>query len=269
MFEILRYSIKKETLIPWVKFIWQFEAENTEVRHKLLPTDSVDIIMNLSSDMVYETDRGKILAPRFHINGLRNTYSYIHQSGNIRVLGISFHSFGLFPFVQKPLLSIRNRIVDLDSFSASLTQKLKLAVFGDINANTIISIENALCSELRLDSDGIQKANLIREFMETENDVAVQSFCANRGISIKTFERMVSQYSGYAPKILRRIRRFQTTSNQLAHENTDILSDIAYDNNFADQAHLIKEFREFSGVAPRTFSREKSSVKENARYRYL
>jgi AraC-like DNA-binding protein len=268
MFEILRYTIKTERLAPWIKFIWRFEADNTEVRHKLLPTDSVDIIMNLSGDMVYETDSDKIHAPCFHINGLRDTYSYIHQTGDIRVLGISFHCFGLYPFARIPLSNIQNKIVDLDLLSAPLKQKLKLAVSGEITVNTIISIEDALCSELRLDNDYAYKAYLIRKFMETEDVTGVQAFCDGRGISVKTFERMVLRYTGYTPKLLRRIRRFQTSCNQLVHENPEMLSFIAYDNNFTDQAHFIKEFHRFSGTAPRAFSREKTTIKENAKYSY-
>ena len=268
MFEMLRYSISTESLIPWVKFIWWFETENAKIRHKLLPTDSVDIIMNLSSAMVYETASGRIHAPRFHINGLRDTYSYIHQGGRILVLGISFHSYGLFPFARKPLSDIQNKIVDLDSFSATLSQRLKSTVSGEINANTIIFIEEALSSELRLDGECVYKANLIRDFMETDDNVAVQSFCADRRISVKTFERTVLQYCGYTPKLLKRIRRFQAASNQLAHEKSEILSAVAYENNFADQAHFTKEFHTFSGTAPRTFSREKATIKENVKYTY-
>ena len=268
VFEILRYSIKTECLAPWVKFIWRFEAENTTVRHKLLPTDSIDIIMNLSNDMVYETDSEKIPAPHFHINGLRDTYSYIHQSGDIRVLGISFFCFGLYPFVRKPLSNIQSRIVDLDNISASLNQKLKSAASGNITPNTILSIEDTLCTELRLDNNYVHKANLMHDFMEADSDVTVQSFCDERGISVKTFERTVLQYSGYTPKLLRRIRRFQAASNQLAHEKPKILSTVAYDNNFTDQAHLIKEFQNFSGNTPCAFSCEKTTIKENVKYSY-
>jgi len=269
MFSITRYLIKSECLIPWIKFIWQFEAENARISHKLLPTDCIDVVMNLSSDMIYEADSHKIVAPQFHINGLRDKYSYIHQTGSICVLGISFYSFGLFPLINRPLEHIKNKIVDLHMLSASLTQKLKSAVSGDITADTIELIEKALCSELRTNDDYMRKANLMRSFMELDNDVTIKSFCDDNRINIKTFERMVLYYSGYTPKILRRIKRFQLASNQLAHQNPKNLSGVAYDNCFADQAHMIKEFHRFSGAAPRSFLSEKATVKENTKYSYI
>jgi len=82
------------------------------------------------------------------------------------------------------------------------------------------------------------------------------------------FTRYVECYTGYTPKILRSIKRFQKTGNQLLYQKSNQLIDIAYGNGFADQAHFIREFRKFSGSSPRVFQREKITVKENTNYIY-
>ena len=87
-------------------------------------------------------------------------------------------------------------------------------------------------------------------------------------INEKTFERICFRYTGYSPGTLKRIKRFQTTSNQLVQDSSVNLSSLAYDNNYSDQSHFIKEFQKFSGVPPRTFQRERISVKENTEYKY-
>jgi len=219
--------------------------------------------------MIYETGSRKIIAQPFHINGLRDKYSYIHQTGTIRIFGISFYSFGVLPFVHKSLKYIQNEIIDLYTLSTPLAQKLKSAVSCSTTDKTITFIEKALCSELQVNSDDIHKANLIGDFIQTDDNITIQSFCEEHEINIKTFERTVLYYTGYTPKILRRIKRFQTASNQLIYQNPVNLSGIAYDNSFTDQAHFIKEFRKFSGVAPRTFQQEKITVKENTKYSYI
>lgn len=49
MLQIVRYTIKSERLKPWVKFVWYLEtASDVSLNHKLLPTDSIDVIINLS-----------------------------------------------------------------------------------------------------------------------------------------------------------------------------------------------------------------------------
>ena len=224
---ITRYATKNECLIPWVKFFWHIEAANADIHYKLLPTDCIDVILNLADDVVYETECNKIIAPPFHINGLRSKYSFIHQEKTIRIFGISFYPHGLYPFVHKSLKEVQNKVVDLNGLSYSL---------GD--------------------------------FITISDDISIKSFCDKRSINIKTFERMVLYHTGYTPKILRRIKRFQNTCNQLVHQHIS-LTDITYDNNFTDQSYFIKEFTRFSGTAPRTFQTEKATVKENVKYKYL
>ena len=268
MFSIKRYSVKNEGLIPWIRYIWYFKQENANISHKLLPTDCIDLIINLSNNIIYETDLEKIIAPHIHINGLRDKYSYIHQTGNICIFGISFYSFGLYPFVNKSLESIQNKIINVNTLSFSLAQKLEKVVSKDATEDTIILIEKVLCSELEIKNNYIYQAKIIRDFIESEDEITIKSFCYEYGINIKTFERMFLRYTGYTPKKLRRIKRFQTISNQLVHQNHHLL-DITYDNNYTDQSHLIKDFNNFSGKAPLSFLKEKATIKENSKYSYI
>ena len=258
---ITRYAIKNECLIPWVKFFWHIEAVNADIHYKLLPTDCIDVILNLADVIVYETEFNRIIAPPFHINGLRSKCSFIHQENNIRIFGITFYPHGLYPFVLKSLKEVQNKVVDLNGFSYSLTQKLKNAVNNDTAEKIIAEIENTLIDELSIKQDFVDKAQLISDFITINDDISVKSFCDERS--------MFLYYTGYTPKILRRIKRFQNTCNQLVHQHMASLTDITYDNNFTDQSYFIKEFTHFSGTAPRTFQTEKATVKENVKYKYL
>ncbi len=227
------------------------------------------MILNLADVIVYETEFNRIIAPPFHINGLRSKCSFIHQENNIRIFGITFYPHGLYPFVLKSLKEVQNKVVDLNGFSYSLTQKLKNAVNNDTAEKIIAEIENTLIDELSIKQDFVDKAQLISDFITINDDISVKSFCDERSINIKTFERLFLYYTGYTPKILRRIKRFQNTCNQLVHQHMASLTDITYDNNFTDQSYFIKEFTHFSGTAPRTFQTEKATVKENVKYKYL
>jgi AraC-like DNA-binding protein len=269
MLAITRYAVKNKLLAPWIKFIWHFEAEDANVFYKLLPTDCIDIILNLSSNLIYEVDANRILAAPFHINGLRSKHSYVKQVGNIRIFGISFYPFGLYPFVNQSVESIRDRVVDLQELSATLAQNLELAISGETTTENIIdNIERALILELKVTEDYKNKARLIRNFLELDNDTTIQEFCLDRAIHTKTFTRNVLNYTGYTPKTLRSLKRFQKAGNQLVYQEQKRLSDVAYENDFADQSHFTREFQKFSGVAPGAFLREKVTVKENTEYIY-
>jgi len=268
MLSITRYSIQNKHLSPWVKFIWCLEAQQADIRLKLLPTDSIDVILSLSGDIVYETTSHMITAPLFHINGLRSEHSYIRQSGNARIFGISFYAFGLYPFIYKPLEGIKDDIIDLYSLSLPLAHTLQTVVSHGSTQDIIGNIEKALGSVMSVTPSFVDKSKLIRNFIESDESVSIHSFCAEHGINIKTFERAALRYTGYTPKVLRRVRRFQAASNQLMFQRSADLAEVAYDNSFFDQSHFTKEFRRFSGAVPRTFLREKITVKENTAYSF-
>lgn len=218
--------------------------------------------------MVYETEAGSIVAPDFHINGLRSKPSFIHHKNNVCTFGISFYPYGLFPFVHTPIKGLQDRIISLHELSFDLEQKLRCAVLGKETDEIVNSINQTLVSELFISQGFCDKAQLIQIFLTVAHDISVKDFCREYGINIKTFERMVLFHTGFTPKLLRDIKRFQNASNQLAHQRNCSLAEIAYDNNFTDQTHFTKEFRRFSGVAPRTFQSEKITVKENVTYTY-
>lgn len=269
MINITRYIINNKSLSPWIKFIWHLDNENANIHLKLLPSECVDVILNLGDNMTYEVGSKKIVAPPFHINGLRSESSYIHHTGNIQIFGISFYQFGLYPFVRKSLIPTQNQITDLFNFSAPLADKLKLAVSATTDIDNIVeAIEKALCSELEVSDENLYNANLFSDFMKYSDNMTINSFCEENKINVKKFERMSLQYTGYTPKILHRIQRFQVATNQLVHHKSSDLLDITYDNHFSDQAHFTKEFHSFAGTTPRTFQQEKQSIKENVVYTY-
>jgi AraC-like DNA-binding protein len=52
------------------------------------------------------------------------------------------------------------------------------------------------------------------------------------------------------------------------------LTDVAYDNGFADQSHFIRSFREFTNVTPNTYLRsllsgKRYSLKQKRRHKVL
>lgn len=265
MFEIERYPVSKDNLKKWVKFIWHFKADCSDVHHKLLPMNSIDIVINLADDIVYETKNINIVAPKLHVNGLRNQHSFLYQNGNIDVWGISFYAFGFYPFINKSLESIQNEIIDLNLLSKSLADKLNIAVKKETTQCNIESILEALDSELKISDSYLVRSELIREFMQADN-IPISLFCLNNGINQRTFERFVLKMTGYTPTNLRRIRRYQVASNQLLMNEYPKIIEVVYANNYTDQAHFTKDFKSYSGTSPRLFKKEKITVIENSNY---
>nr|ELA7361934.1 helix-turn-helix transcriptional regulator [Elizabethkingia anophelis] len=69
-------------------------------------------------------------------------------------------------------------------------------------------------------------------------------------------ERYFKQHIGISPNLYTRINRFQLALENIRQTQFDKLTDIAYQCNYYDQSHFIREFKEFSGTSPKRFLRQ-------------
>lgn len=268
LLEIKRYPVTSELLKPWVKFFWSIEtAESVSIKHKLLPTDSIDLLLSANNKTAYETDGVFYDACNVHFCGMRHKYRLIIQEGVLRVFGISFFSYGLYPFVNEPLSGLCNGVVALKSCNARLAEKLEQIQLSNMNF-LMMSQEITEVLESSLDINGInmQRIEQIRGFCQQNYSSSVGTFCQVKGVNQKSFERACRKYTGYTPKALKRIGRFQAVGNELIY-NADraSFSELAYDYDFCDQAHFIREFQAHAGSPPKRFVQERLSVKENSK----
>jgi AraC-like DNA-binding protein len=72
-------------------------------------------------------------------------------------------------------------------------------------------------------------------------------------ITERTFQRMFERNIGVAPNVYRRICQFNSAFTQLNKRKYQKLSDIAFQNGYADQSHYIRSFKEFTNITPKEY----------------
>lgn len=80
------------------------------------------------------------------------------------------------------------------------------------------------------------------------------------GISERALQRVFESDVGVSPRMFGRICRFQSAFQQLEAGRFSKLSDLAYDNGFSDQSHLVRVFKEFTGLTPTEYLRKRSEL---------
>lgn len=61
--------------------------------------------------------------------------------------------------------------------------------------------------------------------------------------------------------------RLQTALKMLLSHKTETLTQIAYENEYYDQAHFIKDFKEFTGTNPKEFLEDRQNVLSSLFYK--
>ena len=81
-------------------------------------------------------------------------------------------------------------------------------------------------------------------------------------VSERTFERKFEHHVGVNAKLFARICQFQSSLSQLHKKDFSKLSDLAYDNGYADQSHFIRSFKELTGLSPLEFKKQFATTTE-------
>jgi AraC-like DNA-binding protein len=71
----------------------------------------------------------------------------------------------------------------------------------------------------------------------------------------RTLERNFVKNIGVTPKQFARIIQFNSSLKQLSETEYYNLTEIGYDNGFADQSHFINTFKRYTGKTPKEFQR--------------
>ncbi|MBI5371841.1 MAG: AraC family transcriptional regulator [Sphingobacteriales bacterium] len=97
----------------------------------------------------------------------------------------------------------------------------------------------------------------IKLILDRKGTISIRELRASLHITERTFERQFMTQVGVGPKQFARIIQFQHSLNQLNANNYARLTDIVFENGFADQSHFIRAFKHYTGKTPNAFKKKK------------
>ena len=157
-------------------------------------------------------------------------------------------------FLSVPAMELTGRVLGLDHFwgnDAARTQAQLQEATTDSGRAAIL--ENALVSHLRqLHAAGslLDVPRLAGLARLERGRVSVESMACLGGVSRQYLTRVFRQHTGISPKLFLRLCRFRSALQFAGSARHVRWPDFALDCGYADQAHMIAEFREFSGMTP-------------------
>ncbi|MEE4025934.1 helix-turn-helix domain-containing protein [Gordonia sp. PKS22-38] len=114
-------------------------------------------------------------------------------------------------------------------------------------------VETWMRGYLPVDDDG-RLVNGIVEFVESDPSVtSVTQICDRFHVTERTLQRLTHRRLGLTPKWLIQRRRLQEAAGRLRSADTT-LALIAAELGYADEAHLVRDFRTVTGMTPGQFA---------------
>lgn len=169
--------------------------------------------------------------------------------------------FQLYPFAAKALFNINPKELKDDCYDLNLLQG------NDIN-ETVKKISQAAATKKRIELIAAFIAKLVQQttthqeqkvqlainlVTESKGLISVKELTQKLHITERTLQRQFAAYVGISPKQFAKIVQFQASIDQLGDEVCSRLTEIVYENGYADQSHFIRSFKKFTGKKPSQF----------------
>lgn len=220
-------------LAGWVECFWTRDASADAPPQRVLPDNCADLLFDLDQGRGFVV--GTMTAPLLLTPGRTPAF-----------FGIRFRPGRALPFAGMPLHELTDGILPADNNLAE-----QLAGCGD-DAERVRRCQASLVRTLaRVEArDARVDAAVARLTARAEpiDDVAHAV-----GLTRQHLRRRFLEHVGITPKLFARVARFRRLlRDPLARSNASWAS-LAADHGYADQSHLIAEFRELAGTSPVPF----------------
>jgi len=246
--------IPTEKLRPYIKHLVITESID-ERTYKVFPSTGLVIGLQYKGRLTDVTnDKENVLATA-GITGLQNRVKIFRNSPGIGTILIFFTETGITYFSNTPADELFNQSVSLDNIInkdkiAVVEEKLAIA---STDAERIKLVERFLLSEIKERKADNLVIEAVKLIYASRGAIRIKELGEKLCISQSPFEKRFRKSVGTSPKKFASIVRFNAVLNNIGKIKS--LTEICYENNFFDQAHFIKDFKQYTGDTPENFKR--------------
>ncbi len=242
-----------------VSCYWTLEvpAEHKKQKQRIVPDGCLEMAFLLGDDIKrYTSEEEFILQPRSMVIGQITKPYYIEPVGYVSTFAIQFYPYGFANFVTTPIEDLANKDTPLASLFGEQDAKVlegKIIQASDTKERIEV-IEVFLLDRLQERStiDGIVKST-VDALLLTRGSSPIKTILKEDLSKRRQLERKFREQIGISPKQLSRIIRLQSALKMMLSRDAKSLTNIAYQSEYYDQAHFIKDFKEFTGTIPKAF----------------
>lgn len=213
--------------------------------------DNAKHLFTLKGNAVYKS----------YLSGFHETNFKVSINASIDEICIIFHPAALRLFSTISY----EELIDSDEAFQMLFPKfagdfLERLFEESCNKKRILMLENIILKSINNNylSD---KTREILHIIQQNKNLKVSSLARELSMNESTLYRLFMNQIGQNPKSFLRTIRFRKALDEILQFDKPKLTNIAYQNNYTDQSHFIRDFKEITGESPNQL-RNKTSIQQ-------
>jgi AraC-like DNA-binding protein len=260
--------VPRGPLSDLVHDIWSYESAGAVPRkERILPTGTIELVITLREDVLRIYDAAMV-TPRARFSSALVSGPYsgmfgIDMDERRSVVGVHFRPGGAFPFLRVSAEELADQHVGLDALWGRAAIELRERLCAAPTAQAQMQLlEAALVARLAEPMKRHRAVSAALHLVRCRGaGLTVRTIAKEVGLSERRFIRVFATEVGVTPKRFLRLDRFHRARSHIARSaGPPDWARIACATGYFDQAHLIRDFRQFSGLSPTRYVAELSAL---------
>jgi AraC-like DNA-binding protein len=241
-------------------------AERGTVHPPRNETASAAVVLIVSFGAPYRIadsrDQGRMTEhPLGFVGGLSESHAVSQATGDARCIQVMLTPLGAHALLGgMPMHELSNRTLGLDALFGAEAERLAARLHDAPAWDARFAIVDRFIAERvgrgRTPPAGV--AHAWQRLRASEGRMEIGALAREIGCSRKYLLSCFREHVGLPPKSVARVLRFERAVRLLGRAGADVRwSDLALGCGYYDQAHFIRDFRQFAGTTPGAFLRER------------
>lgn len=256
----------RPVLASSVDRLWFFSDPPPRPRLRVLPSGTLELVVNLAEDEIRICDPATPRGVRRHASALVSgalTSSFgIDPGAGASVIGVHFKPGGAFPFLGVSAFELAEAHVDLEALWGRRGRDLRERLCAAPLAEKFTILEDALVACLARPA----RRHPVVPFALAElsrSDVVVRKLAEEAQLSHRRLVEVFRTEVGMTPKTFSRVRRFEhAVARARGSEAAPDWASLALECGYCDQSHMIRDFVALSGLTPLDVFRRRSGLQD-------
>jgi AraC-like DNA-binding protein len=234
---------------------------------KELPDGGVNLVIELNDKTVNtiypdESLQKKHEVKRAWISGLQKQAILYKNNTDSTIISVRFTAGGFFFLTKIPIAAIDHVGVEAEALLGNSFSNLYQRIINASNSSEMFALIENYFLQYRMDHN--TEHEIVR-FIDQNIDKPIDWLIHKSGYSQKHVIHLLKKHTGFSPKYLQRLYRFQLVVKEIQNQKnkTDWFS-VVHRYGYYDQAHLIKDFSHFSGMSPTDYINSQMAIEGNS-----
>lgn len=248
-------------LVNYIKCYWNLHNDDDSIPHsreRVFPDGCIELIVNYGDAMRKFENGQEEIQQRYFIHGQLKKFIELESTGRIGIFSVRFLPAGLQPFIDFDVSELTEKTMTLSEIWNEEGKSLEAAMQSAKNTQERIEIaETFLMMRLAKSKKTPSEISLcVTDIMASDGRITMDELSEKYHIGKRHLERKFLSGVGLSQKLFARIVRFNNALQLIENKDFSTFTHVAHEGGFYDQAHFIRDFKDFTGLNPKQYFSE-------------